>query len=37
MIPKACFLGPKKKSVLCKLNRFYKLKIGLDWQKIGFL
>ena len=26
----------EKKSVLCKLNRFYKLKIGLDRQKIGF-
>ena len=26
----------EKKSVLCKLNRFYKLKIGLDRQKNRF-
>ena len=36
MIRKVCFFGPKKKSVLCKLNRFYKLKIGLDQQKSVF-
>ena len=27
------FFRTEKKSVLCKLNRFYKLKIGLDRQK----
>ena len=33
---KCVFSQKKKKIVLCKLNRFYKLKIGLDRQKIGF-
>ena len=35
MISKVCFFT-EKKSVLCKLNRFYKLKIGLDRQKSVF-
>ena len=35
MIRKVCFFH-RKKSVLCKLKRFYKFKIGLDRQKIGF-
>ena len=35
--PQSVFFRTEKKSVLCKLNRFYKLKIGLDRQKIGFL
>ena len=35
--PQSVFFRTEKKSILCKLNRFYKLKIGLDRQKIGFL
>ena len=35
--PKSVFFFHRKKSVLCKLNWFYKFKIGLDRQKIGFL
>ena len=32
MIRKVCFFGPNKIG-LCKLNQFYKLKIGPNWQK----
>ena len=35
--PQSVLFSDRKKYVLCKLNRFYKLKIGLNRQKIGFL
>ena len=35
--PQSVFFSDRKKCVLCKLNRFYKLKIGLNRQKISFL
>ena len=34
--PQSVFFSDRKKCVLCKLNRFYKLKIGLNQQKSVF-